>query len=435
MDTSLVELIHSLATTRRNNEHQLLHNTALRQQNTIKAIEALNITPKYPIILVGGTNGKGSVCAYLSNILTQAKYKVGSFTSPHVFNYNERICINNQPIDDDSFSKLLQPLIKHDLPLFTTFLLVAHQFFIAHQIEIAVIEVGIGGLYDATNLFDPEISVITSVGNDHKDILGDSITKIACQKAGILRPNKWGILGSEAQQAAIINYGQQIGSKLEQFGIDFAITKNQLNFNLFCNQTETASKTTYYALPYPTLQGINQVNNVALAVATLDKLKAEFPLDISSIKKGIIKTHIKGRFQILPGKPQIILDVAHNEQAVHHMLKSVLKLPLAKATYAVFGIVNTKDFKNILKLMKNHINKWFIANLNTEITVDVQEIVQELLINDTQPEHILISNSITQATKKALTNATTNDRILVFGSFLAVEEAYNILKQLKVINT
>ncbi len=224
---------------------KLLQNPVNNNIDITKLIKILNIKPTYPIILVGGTNGKGSVCAYLTTILTIAGFNVGTFTSPHVFNYNERICINNKPIDNETLENTLSEIISHTdgIGLFKTFTLVAHKIFIKHKIDIAIIEVGIGGLNDITNLFEPTISAVTNVDFDHMDILGDTIDAIGYQKSGIYRQNKLAFFGGDNPPLSLINNAKAIGANLQIFGTDFGVNRHELSFDVWCKDK------TFYSLP------------------------------------------------------------------------------------------------------------------------------------------------------------------------------------------
>jgi dihydrofolate synthase/folylpolyglutamate synthase len=388
-------------------------------------IKKLNIAPTYPIILVGGTNGKGSVCAYLTTILTIAGFNVGTFTSPHVFNYNERICINNKPIDDETLGSTISEIISHtdSIGLFKTFTLAAHKIFIKHNIDIAIIEVGIGGLNDITNLFEPTISAVTNVDFDHMDILGDTIDAIGYQKSGIYRHNKSAFFGSDNPPSSLINNAKAIGANLQIFGTNFGVNRHELSFDVWCKDK------TFYSLPYPSLRGDTQANNVALSLSILHELKNSFPISSGMIKTGLLKTTLIGRFQVLPGSPQIILDVAHNPHSVTTMLSNMLKLPFAPQNVAVFGIAKDKDAVEVIKLCADKFDKWFIAKTNTARAMDTNSIAKILIDQGINSQKIIECDSIAIAYQNA--SQIENARIICFGSFLVVEEAYKMIEQLR----
>jgi dihydrofolate synthase/folylpolyglutamate synthase len=397
--------------------HEFADNLEVMRQS----IKLLNLSPTFPIILVGGTNGKGSTCAYLTTCLTLGGYRVGTFTSPHIFRYNERICINNREIEDKDLAKILGNVINscpENLGLFKTFTLAAVLYFTQQKVDIAIIEVGIGGLKDATNLFEPAISAITTVDYDHCTTLGNTLEEIGQQKSGIFRPQKPALIGMKHPPQSIIDYANAINAKLQISGTNFGYTRHELSFDAWCNENK------YFSLPLPALRGTEQLDNATLAIAILNNLRPEFPLSLSSIKTAMLQNSLKGRLSILPGQPQIIIDVAHNPQAVSSMLKNMLKLPFAKHNYAVFGVAADKDIQAIIQLAKPHFTKWFIAPINSARSIkneELMQLMQDLGINQDQ---IITFDKINMALKAAKGISTNDDRIMCFGSFLVVEEAY-----------
>ena len=406
---------------------RLLSKTNFGTTNLHPIIEELNLKPAYPIILVGGTNGKGSVCAYLTTILTLAGFKVGTYTSPHVFRYNERICINNLPIDDETLTNaLIQVMNKNSQAgLFKTFTLAAHLIFIQKQVDIAIIEVGIGGMKDVTNLFEPTISAVTNVNLDHTQLLGNTLEEIGMEKSGIYRTDKWAFYGGLNPPQSLVDYANSIGSKLQLFSKDFGVNRQEFSFDVWCQDKK------YFSLPYPALRGDTQPNNVALSLAILNKLHHQFPLSTGMIKTGLLQTVLIGRFQVLPGTPQIILDVAHNSHSVTNMLTNMLKLPFAPQSVAVFGIAEDKDAEQIIQLCKGSFDKWFIAKINSERSMDTQGIAHILLKNNVAQQNIIECENISMAYQKAA--LCTTARITCFGSFLVVEEAYNTITNQRLL--
>lgn len=396
-----------------------------------ETIQQLGLNPSYPIILIGGTNGKGSVCTYLSTILVNAGYWVGTFTSPHVSLYNERIQINNINVDDNTLNEALTEVLhvyhkianNTNIGLFKAFTLAAHLTFMRKKIDIAIVEVGIGGKNDVTNLFEPLISAITNVDFDHRNILGDTLDAIATQKAGIFRHDKWAFFGSTNIPNTVVEYANLIGAKLQIMGKDFALQKDELSMSVRCNIKK------YFSLPYPALRGIKQADNAALAIAILDKLHTLVPVSLNHIKSGLLTTSLIGRFQVLPGIPQTILDVAHNPPAVTHILENMLKLPSCKNTYAVFAIANDKDIEQIIFICRNIFSKWYIAKLNSSRALDPNKIALILFENGLKKEQIVICDNIQDAYEKAKYAANNDDRIVAFGSFLVIEEICKINKQ------
>ncbi len=395
---------------------------------TQNVINALKINPQYPIILVGGTNGKGSTCGYLTNILMESNYKVGTFTSPHIFKYNERICIDNIPISDDNFIKYTRYVAtnsNNSLGIFKTITLACHLYFMEQDIDIAVIEVGIGGRCDVTNLFEPTISAVTNVELDHCEILGDDRYKIGFEKAHIYRPHKWAFYGDNSPPQSILEYANKIDSKIQILNQDFGYIEHENCFDVWCENVK------YYSLPYPLLRGIKQPQNAALSIAILSKLRSTFPITLSAIKNALLKTKPVGRFDVMPGLPQIIFDVAHNLNAVEVMTQNMVKLPYAKNNIAVFGIMKDKQYRQILQHAVKYFNIWHIAQLDSSRTTCTNEL-QELLVEYGIEKHnIYTYDKIALGMKYALEDLSSQDRVVCFGSFLAVSDAYAILENLK----
>ena len=403
-------------------------NFANTKEQLLDTIEALQIKPNYPIILVGGTNGKGSTCAYLSTILAIAGYKVGTFTSPHVFEYNERITINNQPVSDPDLTDALEQVINatsHNLGLFKTFTLASHLIFAKHKIEIAVVEVGIGGRDDVTNLFEPDVSIISTVAMDHCQLLGADIETIGLQKAHIYRTKKPALFGSSEIPHAVSDYAEQINADFMRLNHEFSYKKNAQSWD-FSGEGQKL-----YSLPYPSLRGEEQVQNAALALAALYKLRNRFPLTSSQIKNGLLQTKLFGRFQVLPGTPQIVLDTAHNPQAIESLRQNMLKLHFAKRNFAVFGIAEDKDWTQIIASCSQDFDAWYLAPINSERSANIEKLAQELIRHGINNRNIIINSDIESATEKCYQQLTSEDRMVCFGSFLVVESAYKAIQKVR----
>lgn len=404
------------------------NNFSATTEDIKETIKVLNLTPSYPIVLVGGTNGKGSTCAYLTTILSNAGYKVGTFTSPHVFDYNERIKINNQPIDDSTLSESLGSVIdasKVNLGLFKTFTLTCHLIFIAQKIDIAIIEVGLGGAKDTTNLFEPTISAITGVDYDHCDILGNTLEEIGLEKAGIFRNDKPVFYGSSNPPQTVIEYAQRIKSTLNLFGQDFQFKRHDHCWDFVSKQGNL------YSLPYPSMRGEEQIFNATLAIAILNQLRGSFPVSIAQIKNGLLQTTLIGRFQVMPGQPQIIFDTAHNPQAIETMYKNMVKLQFAKRNFAVFAIAQDKNWQEIVTKHAKDFDFWYLAPLENNKSADVSAIQELLLQCNAISNNIVISETVSESFTKAYQNLTNEDRLICFGSFLCVEQGYQALKRIR----
>lgn len=391
-------------------------------------INRLNIEPSYPIVLIGGTNGKGSTCAYLTTILTNAGYKVGTFTSPHIFEYNERIQINNKTIDDATLSNALEQIITastDNIGMFNAFTLASHIIFCQHKIDIAIVEVGLGGRCDPTNLFDPDISAITGVDLDHCAILGDTLDKIGLEKAHIYRSNKPALFGSKNTPDSVKKYASSICAEFKQIDEQFGYRTHDHSWDFY------SPKLNLYSLPFPSMRGKEQLANASLALAIMAELREKFPVNSSQIKNSLLQTSLVGRFQVLPGTPQIVFDTAHNPQALEAMWNNVLKLHFAKRNFAVFAIANDKDWQKIIAIHARHFDEWFISDLNTTRSADKSDIQQALLNHKVPACNIHLYESLEDATISAYNNLSTEDRMVCFGSFITVEHSYKAIKKVR----
>lgn len=403
-------------------------NFADTKQHILETIDILQIKPNYPIILVGGTNGKGSTCAYLSTILSIAGYKVGTFTSPHVFEYNERIAINNQPVSDSDLTEALEQVINatsYNFGLFKTFTLASHLIFAKHKIEIAVVEVGIGGRDDVTNLFEPDVSIISTVAMDHCQLLGADIETIGLQKAHIYQAKKPALFGSSEIPQTVSDYAAQINAEFMRLNHEFSYKKNAQSWDFSCQEQKL------YSLPYPSLRGEEQVQNAALALAALYKLRDKFPLTSAQVKNGLLQTKLFGRFQVLPGTPQIVFDTAHNPQAIESLRQNMLKLHFARRNFAVFGIAEDKDWAQIITSCSQDFDAWYIAPINSERSAKIEQLVQELIRNGVNSKNIIINSDIESATELCYQQLNSEDRMVCFGSFLVVESAYKKIEKVR----
>lgn len=391
------------------------------------------VKANYPTILVTGTNGKGSVCAFISSILKSSGYRVGVFTSPHVIDYNERITIDNVNIPDQDFYDYLQKVANDtaylDRPFgfFRLLTLIAHSYFIDQKIDIAVIEVGIGGAKDITNYFDPDISIITKVALDHCEVLGDNREKIGLEKAKIFRSIKPAIYGEFDIPNSVLDYAQKINTNLLRFGVDFKIQINDRNSWHYIDLKNKINS--LYSLLTPSMRGGQQISNAAIAVCAIQQLELtdnRFAFSKTVIKNAISMTRLRGRFEVLPGYPRVILDVAHNPDAVANMVHNMLKLGL-KNNIAVFAVAKDKDIKNIIKNSKKYFKKWYIAPIeNIDRSCNLEDIVQELTQQNVLLDDICSFECVADAMLAALKMCQADYNIVVFGSFLTVAAANHV---------
>ncbi|MDF0606072.1 bifunctional tetrahydrofolate synthase/dihydrofolate synthase [Neisseriaceae bacterium TC5R-5] len=385
---------------------------------------ALNLQPHCPVIMVAGTNGKGSVCAMLATILQRAGFKVGAYTSPHLLRYNERIAIDLQAVSDEqiiaSFAAINAARGDISLTYFEFGTLAAVHRFVAEAVEVIILEVGLGGRLDAVNIFEPDVSLVVSVDLDHQSILGDSREQVGFEKAGIFRPGRPALCADPQPPQSLLNHAQTIGADLKLYGRDFGFQRmeNQWSF-----QMGSAYR---HALPIPALRGAYQMVNACAALAVLDCLKETLPVGIGAVKQGLLEVDWPGRFQVLPGRPMVVLDVGHNPHAVKAMLASLLLLPFAQKRYAVFSILSDKDLATIVELSREEFDGWFVAGLDLPRGQTGSELAAKLI--DLGVKQVQVFGTVAQAWTTALSQAGESDRIVVFGSFHTVAEVIEARK-------
>jgi dihydrofolate synthase/folylpolyglutamate synthase len=396
---------------------------ALGLERVAQVKQRLNLQPEFPIIVVGGTNGKGSVCAMLESILFAAGYRVGCYTSPHLLAYNERVRIGKRQASDAelcaSFAQIEQ--VRGDIPLtyFEFGTLAAMQCFVEHKVEIAILEVGLGGRLDAVNAFDSDCAVVTSVDIDHIDYLGDTREKIGFEKAGIFRGGKVAICADADVPQAVAGHAEKIGAELWRIGQEFGFTPHQGQWDY---RSKIGARS---SLPYPALRGVYQLSNASAALAALDALKDKLPVSMAAVRRGLAEVSLPGRFQVLPGRPQLILDVAHNPHAARSLGHNLARLPPCPRTFAVFAMLGDKDMAGVVRVLKDQVGVWLVARINPPRGATAAELALVLAaegVTGAVREFPLIENAL----QHAFNEASENDRIVAFGSFYTVAEVMRV---------
>jgi dihydrofolate synthase/folylpolyglutamate synthase len=385
----------------------------------------VNIEPNFLIIMVGGTNGKGSVCAFLETIYSKAGYSVGCFTSPHLFKFNERIKINLEQVDDDTIIKSLDFIQAKQkstkLTYFEITTLAAMKIFTEKKIDIAILEVGLGGRLDAVNIFEPDLSIITSIGIDHQDFLGDTIEEIAREKSGICRPNKHSVLNFENIPKSMIKELNKINASLSILNVDYSYKSTTKSYDYKSNNISMDK------LPVPSLKGNSQLTNLAGCLRAIDLLQNKLPVTLDAIQEGIKDTRIEGRLQILSKEPYIVADVAHNADAAINLFKFFRTTKQGGKVYAVFSILKSKDIKEVLLPFVDIVDEWFVSEINDAGTQKIEVIVSSL---KTYNKKVVINKfyTINQAYKNAYKKCDLNDNIIIYGSFFTVSESMHGVK-------
>lgn len=389
----------------------------------------MGLQPTCPVVVVAGTNGKGSVCAFLTQIYKQAGFKVGTLTSPHLLRFNERIALNGQPVDDDSivaaFERIEAARGEISLTYFEFNTLAAVDIFIQAQVDVMILEVGLGGRLDAVNVFDADVAVVTSVDLDHQAFLGDTIEQVGFEKAGVFRTGKPAICGQNPPPESLRQHAEQIGATLLLIQRDFAYSKLENQQWSFHFHPQNQPQRNRNALPIPALRGAYQLNNAACALAVVECLYTRLPIDVGSIKRGLLLVENAGRFQVLAGRPITVLDVGHNPHAARALRQGLLALPFAEKRIAVFSMLADKDMDSVLDILKDQFDYWYIAPLNMPRGMNNNELQTKLAAH--QIESVKSFSTIAEAYRAALAIATENDRIIVFGSFHTVAEVMTLM--------
>lgn len=406
-------------------ERQHAKPVALGLERVTRVKQALGLQQCVPLITVGGTNGKGSVCAMLERMLLCAGYRVGLYTSPHLICYNERVRVNGVSANDgelcDAFCRVESA--RSDMPLtyFEFGTLAAWLVFEAVTLDVIILEVGLGGRLDAVNAFDPDCAILTSIDIDHTEFLGDTRERIGREKAGILRSCRPAIVGDPSPPQSVIEYANEIGAQLRLAGRDFGVAAVDRNQWQYRGWTMRRS-----GLAHPALRGANQLLNAATALAALEGLRDTFPVAMDAIRRGLIGVELPGRFQVLPGRPPVVLDVAHNPQAAGVLAENLDSMGFYRETWAVFGMLRDKDVEGVVTRLRLRVDHWLLASLEGPRgaqAIRLREAMQRLV-----PESGLeLFDGPAEAFRSARERAREDDRIIVFGSFLTVADVMRYL--------
>ncbi len=373
----------------------------------------------FKVITVAGTNGKGSTVAMLSTILHHAGYKVGTYTSPHIIHYNERIRLGLRCVQDHqlcaSFEKINEARGDISLSFFEFATLTALNIFHEEKIDVAILEVGLGGRLDATNIIDCDLAFVTSIGLDHTEWLGDTRELIGHEKSGIFRSNTPAICGDPVPPDSVAESARSLGANLFQLNIDFQYQVARSSWSF------TSEEYQLYGLPLPNLSGAVQIQNAACVLMGLRSIDKDLPVSLDAIETGLREVTLEGRFQRIVKDCEIILDVAHNFDSAKVLADNLMALPKPKNTIAVFAVLNDKDVRGIISLLKTHIDQWFISEVNSHRRMKIDQIEQALKENSSKI-NVSKFESVEDAYVQAQAIAQEGDRIIVFGSIFTVSE-------------
>ncbi len=381
--------------------------------------------PNCPVITVGGTNGKGSTVQLLTRILSAAGYRVGTFTSPHLVRYNERIAIAEAPVADASllaaFERIDAARGADTLTFFEFNTLAALLIFETAALDAVVLEVGMGGRLDAVNVVDSDVAIISSVALDHCDWLGADVETIGMEKAGILRSARPAIFGSRQMPRSIETHAVSIGADLQRLGRDFDWTRTPSGWDWQHRSVRTEG------LPLPALVGEGQLDNASAVLACLTCLSDRLFVPRSAIENGLRTVELAGRFQRIPCETEWVLDVAHNPAAANTLARSLATLPARNPCIAVCGVLGDKDLTNIYRELEHSFDGWVVTGLEGPRALAPDELGRRLTA---EGAHVLAACAdVESGCARALEIAGRDGRVVVFGSFLTVGPALEWLRE------
>ncbi len=382
--------------------------------------------PVFPIITVAGTNGKGSTVALLSCILQTAGYRVGSYTSPHILRYNERITLNSLPVEDElllkAFTAIELAREQVSLTYFEFGTLAALWIFAETKVDVAVLEVGLGGRLDATNLWDADVAIITAIGIDHVEWLGHNRELIGREKAGIARAGKPLVCGDPDPPQSIREFAKEKGAQLLQLAEDFTVEQvTAEQFTVHLKPSETVREQVWQ-LPHPRLQGSVQLNNAACAVVALACLASRLPqLSLTALQQGMLNATIVGRLQKLQSQPEVWIDVAHNAHAAKNLANWLENNPITGKTYVIFSILADKDVNAVIRSLQDKVDEWHIFPLDSPRAASLSILESEFA--SACVHNFQVYPDIYHAWKTLSMQLASIDRVVIFGSFLVVSKA------------
>jgi len=388
-----------------------------------------------PVITVTGTNGKGSTCAMLEAILRTAGYRVGLYTSPHLLRYHERVRIVGADATDAqllaAFNAIedarLDALDAQGMPVALTYFefgtLAALWLFAQAGLDVLVLEVGLGGRLDAVNIVDADVAVMTSIDIDHVDYLGSTREAIGREKAGIFRPGCPAVCGDPNPPASVVAAAAAIGAPLLVAGREFAATAEGTQWRYRGPRGER------FGLPFPALRGAYQLGNAATVLTVLALLHERLPVSGGALREGLLTVVLPGRFEVLPGRPTIVLDVAHNPHAACALAGALGDMGYHPETIAVCGMLADKDIAGVIAAIRPRVDRWMVATVPGPRGAQAAHLSEVLVGAGVERSAVRTFDAIGDAFAAARAQAGEADRIVVFGSFLTVAAAKSALSR------
>jgi len=381
--------------------------------------DRLSLQFECPVISVAGTNGKGSTCAMIESIARHAGYRTALNIKPHLVHFEERCRIDGEMADAAMLLPHFEAVeaARGDIKLtyfeFTT--LAVLRAFVQAAPDVAIVEVGLGGRLDAVNAFDADCAVVTNIALDHTEYLGPDRESIGREKAGIFRAGRPAIVGDPLPPASVIEHAEAIGADLWLQGRDFGLQGDRQQWSWRGRERR------FNGLAHPALRGANQLLNASTALAALESLHDRLPISAQAVRNGLALLELPGRFQIVAGRPVLVLDVAHNPQAASALAASLDQMGFYPRTLAVFGVMADKDIGNVIAPLRPLVDAWFVTDLPIARAAKANDLARDIAAAAAAP-HVHVSGHATpsDALRAALAAADPADRIVVFGSFHTV---------------
>jgi len=381
--------------------------------------ERLGLRFAVPVVAVAGTNGKGSSCAMLEAIALQAGYRVGLYIKPHLVRFEERCRINGEMVDAATLVAHFQAVEAArggiTLTWFEYTTLVIMRVLAQAPLDLVILEVGMGGRLDAVNAVDADVALITSIALDHTEFLGNDRESIGREKAGIMRPGQAVVVSDPQPPTSLQQRADELGADLRQLGVDFNVQGDKQQW------AWRGRSQRYNGLAYPALRGANQLLNAAGVLAVFEALRERLPINAQAVRNGLALVELPGRFQIVPGQPTLVLDVAHNPQSVAALALNLDQMGYYPGTHAVFGAMRDKDLATLLPKIAPLVDHWHLCDLPTPraaSAADLAILVQAVCAGRQISLHTHASPEA--ALKAAAATADPADRIVIFGSFFTV---------------
>ena len=384
--------------------------------------ERLQLRFDCPVITVAGTNGKGSTCAMLESILGRAGYRTGVYSSPHLVHFEERLRLQGESVQAaalvSAFAAVEAARLQGEPVSLTYFEFSTLACFLVMQqsaLDVAILEVGLGGRLDAVNLVDADCAIITSIDLDHTELLGPDRESIGREKAGIMRTGRPVVVSDPLPPQSVLDHAREIGADIWRVGTDFSVTGDQQQWNWIGRGRR------YSGLAYPSLRGANQLLNAAGVLAALTALRERLPVAAQAVRSGFATVELAGRFQMVPGQPTLVLDVAHNPHAVAALAVNLDAMGFFPTTHAVFGAMADKDLAPMLSRVAPMLDRWYFTDLPTPRAARAQALLATWHAGNRRPDATgQAFDSVSAALAAAVAAADPADRIVVFGSFYTV---------------